>query len=130
MFSQLSDDDFIAKIERGFLFRKKMGWPLLIISLAVIGLAIYFAYDTKDTVLRIADTLSNIGENSSDGAFQEKAKSMSSEFALITGATFGFTLCTTLAGGIHALVSALYLLFDSRKEKLLIEYSKRLQNMR
>lgn len=130
MFSQLNDDDFVAQIERSFLSRKKTGKLLLIISLTMIGVAISFAYDTRDTILRIADNVSSIGANSSDEAFGEKAKKMSAEFALITGVSFGFTLCATFAAGTHGLVHALYLLFDSRKERLLIEYSKRLQNVR
>ena len=130
MFSQLNDDDFVAQIERSFLSRKKTGCLLLIISLTLIGVAIYFACDTRKTILRIADDVSSIGANSSDGAFGEKSKKMSAEFALTTGATLGFTLCATLAAGTHGLVNALYLLFDSRKERLLIEYSKRLQNIR
>ncbi len=130
MFSKLKDDDFVAQIERSFLSRKKTGCFLLIVSLAMIGVAIYFAYDTRNTILRIADNVSSIGAISSDREFGEKAKKMSAEFALITGATFGFILCSTFAAGIHGLVHALYLLFDSRKEQLLIEYSKRLQSIR
>jgi hypothetical protein len=130
MFSQLNDDEFVAQNERKFLSRKKTGYLLLIISLAMIGAAGYFAYDMGNKTLRIADNLSYIGAHSSDEALRENAKKTSAKFALLMGVTVGFILCGIFSAGIHVLMQALYLLFDSRKERLLIEYSKRLRGIR
>jgi len=130
MFSQLNDDDFVAQIEKKFLSRKKEGCVLLILSLTMIGAAGYFAYTFGDKILSIADNISSIGASFSDEALREEAKKTSAEFSLIQGTTLGFLLSTMVTGGIHALSHALYLIFGSRKERLLIEYSKRLQNIR
>lgn len=130
MFSQLNDDDFVAQIERKFLSRKKTGRLLLIFSLVIIGGAGYFLYNSGGKVLSIADNISYIGVNSSDEALREKARNSSAEFSLITGVTLGFIFCQIFMAGIHCLMYALYLLFDSRKERLLIEYSKLIPNIR
>ena len=130
MFSQLNDVDFIAQIERKFLSRKRTGCFLLIISLASIGAAGYFAYDSRNHILSITDAMSRLEATSINEAVREEAKKASTEFPLITGVTLGFIWCAAFTAGIHGLMHALYLIFDSRKERLLIEYSKRLQNSR
>ena len=68
MFSQLTDDDFVARIEKNFLSRKKTGCLLLIISLAMIGVAGYFAYDMSNKILSIAHKVSYIGATSERGS--------------------------------------------------------------
>ena len=129
MFSQLNDDDFVAKIKKDFLSRKKTGGFELIISLAMIGIAGYFAYDLGHMTLRIAENISSIVTTSSDEPLREQAKKTCDEFLLIQGTTIGFLLCTFISASMHLLMHALYLLFDSRKERLLVEYSTRLQNI-
>ena len=129
MFSQLNDNEFLAKVERQFLSRKKTGTALLILSLVMIGVAIYIAYDFGDRVVRLADSISRLADNSSDEALRQKTKKTSAELSLILGEKLGFLLCGLIAAGMHSLMQALYLLFGSRKERLLIEYSRRLRGI-
>ena len=130
MFSQLNDNEFVSEIERKFPSRKKTAGFLLIFALAGIGATLYFAYHIGHMLLSIADNLSYIGAASSDGVLREQAKKTSAEFLLIQGASLGFLLGGLAAASMHSLMHALYLLFDSRKERLLIEYSKRLKGIR
>lgn len=130
MFSQLNDDEFVAQIEKKYPSRKKTGCLLLILWLAIVGGAVYVAYDMGDKILSIMDTLSYIEATSSNEAVREEAKNTSAKFSLTMGMTLGFLLCGIISAGTHCLMHGLYLIFDSRKERLLIEYSKRIPNIR
>src|SRR5215831_1044888 len=54
--------------------QKEDGWLLLILALAGIGAALYFAYNPGNMLLSIWDALSYVAATSSDGALREEAK--------------------------------------------------------
>jgi hypothetical protein len=130
MFSHLNDNDFVSQIERKFLSRKKTGGLLLVFSLVMVGAAGYFAYEHGRMLLRIADNISYIGAHSSDEALREEAKKTSAQLLLIQGSRLGFLLCAMITASVQSFARALYLIFGSRKERLLIEYNKRLRAIR
>jgi hypothetical protein len=89
-------------------------------------------------VVRVSETSLDFGETDAPleprhfafYAERDQAKKTSADFLLIQGATLGFFLCGLFSASMHLLMPALYLIFYSRKERLLIEYSKRVQNIR
>jgi hypothetical protein len=58
---------------------------------------------------------------------QDEAREAYIEFSFSMGATLGMAVAAAFLGGVHLLIQALYLLYGSRKERLLIEFSKRLK---
>jgi hypothetical protein len=76
--------------------------------------------------LSLAEKVSGAGMYGSDESLQKEAIDTSRNFSFVMGASLGAMVIGMIIGGVSLVSNGLYLLVGSRKERLLIEFSKRL----
>src|SRR5687767_1840975 len=119
MFSSVSDEEFLARIKRTYESRRRIGILVLLLGIALlVGTAWGYVY-TTDAAKNLMAALTNAP---TDATTAELIVDMSTFFL---GFKLGGSLTGMAVGAGHLLGYGIYLLWGQRKERMLLELSRR-----
>src|SRR5690349_5351813 len=119
MLRPLSDEDFLARIRRTYESRRKVGFLILLLGVSLIAGTVWGYVYSTEAARKFMAVLADAPTTT------ENAKQIVDMSTFFLGFKLGGALTGLAVAGGHLLGYGIYLLWGQRKERMLLELSRR-----